>query len=70
MQKTDPAWFRNNDKISSKWRDLAKKVKKFNGIHSQKVQTWRSGMEDDDIMDEAMSQYRLEQCTHFPHIDS
>ncbi|KAL8224672.1 hypothetical protein R6Q57_017229 [Mikania cordata] len=38
--------YRTKDMISSKWWDINRKVKRFNGIYSQKWQTRRSGQRD------------------------
>ncbi|KAD4583948.1 hypothetical protein E3N88_21549 [Mikania micrantha] len=52
--------YRTNDMLSSKWRDMNLKVRKFNGIYSQKWQTRRSGQSDAMIEREAEEQYREE----------
>ncbi|KAD6120279.1 hypothetical protein E3N88_11550 [Mikania micrantha] len=52
--------YRTNDMLSSKWRDMNLKVRKFNGIYSQKWQTRRSGQSDAMIELEAEDQYREE----------
>ncbi|KAL8246169.1 hypothetical protein R6Q59_007385 [Mikania micrantha] len=52
--------YRTNDMISSKWRDINRKVKRFNGIYSQKWQTSQSGQSDAMIESEAVDQFRLE----------
>ncbi|KAD4584252.1 hypothetical protein E3N88_21853 [Mikania micrantha] len=52
--------YRTNDMLSSKWRDMNLKVRKFNGIYSQKWQTRRSGQSDAMIELEAEDQYRKE----------
>ncbi|KAD5507490.1 hypothetical protein E3N88_15193 [Mikania micrantha] len=49
--------YRTNDMISSKWRDMNQKVKRFNGIYSQKWQTRRSGQNDAMIERESEDQY-------------
>ncbi|KAL8245132.1 hypothetical protein R6Q59_011390 [Mikania micrantha] len=51
--------------LSSKWRDMNLKVRKFNGIYSQKWQTRRSGQSDAMIEREAEEQYREEFNAHF-----
>ncbi|KAL8199611.1 hypothetical protein R6Q57_013179 [Mikania cordata] len=51
--------------ISSKWRDINRKVKRFNGIYSQKWQTCRSGQSDAMIESEAVDQFRQELNTAF-----
>ncbi|KAD0027276.1 hypothetical protein E3N88_44893 [Mikania micrantha] len=57
--------YRTNDMLSSKWRDMNLKVRKFNGIYSQKWQTRRSGQSDAMIEREAEEQYREEFNTQF-----
>ncbi|KAD5507539.1 hypothetical protein E3N88_15242 [Mikania micrantha] len=57
--------YRTNDMLSSKWRDINLKVRKFNGIYSQKWQTRRSGQSDAMIEREAEEQYREEFNAHF-----
>ncbi|KAD3640784.1 hypothetical protein E3N88_30007 [Mikania micrantha] len=57
--------YRTNDMLSSKWRDMNLKVRKFNGIYSQKWQTRRSGQSDAMIEREAEEQYREEFNAHF-----
>ncbi|KAL8223843.1 hypothetical protein R6Q57_019318 [Mikania cordata] len=52
--------YRTNDMISSKWRDMNQKVRRFNGIYSQKWQTRRSGQSDAMIEIESEEQYREE----------
>ncbi|KAD0812916.1 hypothetical protein E3N88_43673 [Mikania micrantha] len=52
--------YRTNDMLSSKWRDMNLKVRKFNVIYSQKWQTRRSGQSDAMIELEAEDQYREE----------
>ncbi|KAD4982369.1 hypothetical protein E3N88_19040 [Mikania micrantha] len=52
--------YRTNDMLSSKWRDMNLKVRKFNGIYSQKWQTRRSGQSDAMIELESENQYREE----------
>ncbi|KAD4385992.1 hypothetical protein E3N88_26161 [Mikania micrantha] len=52
--------YRTNDMLSSKWRDMNQKVRKFNGIYSQKWQTRRSGQSDAMIELESEDQYREE----------
>ncbi|KAD5803474.1 hypothetical protein E3N88_14834 [Mikania micrantha] len=52
--------YRTNDMLSSKWRDMNLKVRKFNEIYSQKWQTRRSGQSDAMIELEAEDQYREE----------
>ncbi|KAD4584360.1 hypothetical protein E3N88_21961 [Mikania micrantha] len=52
--------YRTNDMLSSKWRDMNLKVRKFNGIYSQKWQTRRSGQSDVMIELESKDQYREE----------
>ncbi|KAD7478562.1 hypothetical protein E3N88_01698 [Mikania micrantha] len=54
--------YRTNDMLSSKWRDMNLKVRKFNVIYSQKWQTRRSGQSDAMIELEAEDQYR-EDCS-------
>ncbi|KAL8210704.1 hypothetical protein R6Q57_005141 [Mikania cordata] len=49
---------RTNDMISSKWRDINRKVKRFNEIYSQKLQTRQSGQSDAMIESEAVDQFR------------
>ncbi|KAL8218710.1 hypothetical protein R6Q57_022083 [Mikania cordata] len=49
-----------NDMISSKWRDMNQKVRRFNGIYSQKWQTRRSGQSDVMIELESEDQYQEE----------
>ncbi|KAD4584897.1 hypothetical protein E3N88_22498 [Mikania micrantha] len=57
--------YRTNDMLSSKWRDMNLKVRKFNGIYSQKWQTRRSGQSDAMIERKAEEQYREEFNAHF-----
>ncbi|KAD6796500.1 hypothetical protein E3N88_07396 [Mikania micrantha] len=57
--------YRTNDMLSSKWRDMNLKVRKFNEIYSQKWQTRRSGQSDAMIEREAEEQYREEFNAHF-----
>ncbi|KAL8229073.1 hypothetical protein R6Q57_013973 [Mikania cordata] len=57
--------YRTNDMISSKWRDINRKVKRFNEIYSQKWQACRSGQSDAMIENEAVDQFRLEFNTAF-----
>ncbi|KAD4586250.1 hypothetical protein E3N88_23851 [Mikania micrantha] len=57
--------YRTNDMLSSKWRDMNLKVRKFNGIYSQKWQTRRSGQSDAMIEREEEEQYREEFNAHF-----
>ncbi|KAL8239858.1 hypothetical protein R6Q59_016425 [Mikania micrantha] len=52
--------YRTNDMISRKWRDMNQKVKRFNGIYSQKWQTRRSGQSDAMIESESKDQYQEE----------
>ncbi|KAD4180065.1 hypothetical protein E3N88_28656 [Mikania micrantha] len=52
--------YRTNDMLSSKWRDMNLKVRKFYGIYSQKWQTRRSGQSDAMIELESEDQYREE----------
>ncbi|KAL8240764.1 hypothetical protein R6Q59_014119 [Mikania micrantha] len=46
--------------ISSKWRDMNQKVKRFNVIYSQKLRTRWSGQSDVMIESESDDQYREE----------
>ncbi|KAL8263878.1 hypothetical protein R6Q59_022008 [Mikania micrantha] len=46
--------------VYSKWRDINRKVKRFNWIYSQKWQTRRSGQSDAMIEIEAVDQFRQE----------
>ncbi|KAD4887936.1 hypothetical protein E3N88_20009 [Mikania micrantha] len=57
--------YRTNDMLSSKWRDMNLKVRKFNGIYSQKWQTRRSGQSDAMIELESEDQYWEEFNAHF-----
>ncbi|KAL8261687.1 hypothetical protein R6Q59_025736 [Mikania micrantha] len=59
--------YRINDMISSKWRDINRKVKRFNRIYSQKWQTRRSGESDAMIENEAADQFGQEFNTAFTH---
>ncbi|KAD3641095.1 hypothetical protein E3N88_30319 [Mikania micrantha] len=52
--------YRTNDMISSKWRDMNQKVRRFNEIYSQKWQTRRSGQSDAMIELESEDQYQEE----------
>ncbi|KAL8261315.1 hypothetical protein R6Q59_025364 [Mikania micrantha] len=52
--------YRTNDIISSKWRDINRKVKRFNVIYSQKRQSRRSGQSDAMIESESEDQFRQE----------
>ncbi|KAL8260377.1 hypothetical protein R6Q59_028330 [Mikania micrantha] len=52
--------YRTNYMISSKWRDMNQKVRRFNGIYSQKWQTSRSGQSGAMIELESEDQYREE----------
>ncbi|KAL8227605.1 hypothetical protein R6Q57_015189 [Mikania cordata] len=49
-----------NDMLSSKWRDMNQKVRRFNMIYSQKWQTRRSGQSDAMIKLESEDQYQEE----------
>ncbi|KAL8263448.1 hypothetical protein R6Q59_024797 [Mikania micrantha] len=51
--------------IYSKWQDINRKVKRFNGIYSLKWQTSRSGQSDAMIESEAVDQFRQEFNTAF-----
>ncbi|KAL8223891.1 hypothetical protein R6Q57_019366 [Mikania cordata] len=57
--------YRTNDMISSKWRDINRKVKRFNEIYSKKWQTRRSSQRDALIESEAVDQFRQEFNTVF-----
>ncbi|KAL8246142.1 hypothetical protein R6Q59_007358 [Mikania micrantha] len=50
--------YHTNDMISSKWRDMNQKVRRFNRIYSHKWQTRRSGQSDAMIELESEDQYR------------
>ncbi|KAL8251420.1 hypothetical protein R6Q59_035113 [Mikania micrantha] len=52
--------YHTNDMLSSKWRDMNQKVRRFNGIYSQKWQTRRSSQSDAMIKLESEDQYREE----------
>ncbi|KAL8232707.1 hypothetical protein R6Q57_002485 [Mikania cordata] len=57
--------YHTNDTISSKWRDINRKVKRFNGIYSHKWQTRQSGESDALIKSKAVDQFRQEFNTAF-----
>ncbi|KAL8233600.1 hypothetical protein R6Q59_019700 [Mikania micrantha] len=57
-----------NDMISGKWRDLKRKVAKFNGIWVQHHNNHKSGENDESVMNEVLMTYARENGP-FPHIE-
>ncbi|KAL8256528.1 hypothetical protein R6Q59_031595 [Mikania micrantha] len=51
---------RTNDMISGKWRDLQRKVVKFNGVWVQHHNNRKSGENDESVMNEALMTYARE----------
>ncbi|KAL8250694.1 hypothetical protein R6Q59_034387 [Mikania micrantha] len=60
-------FYRTNGMISGKWRDLQRKVAKFNGIWVQHHNNRKSGENDESVMNEALITYARENGS-FPHI--
>ncbi|KAL8239599.1 hypothetical protein R6Q59_016166 [Mikania micrantha] len=52
--------YRTNDMISGKWRDLQRKVAKFNGVWVQHHNNRKSGENDESVMNEALMTYARE----------
>ncbi|KAL8232612.1 hypothetical protein R6Q57_002390 [Mikania cordata] len=59
--------YRTNDMISGKWRNLQRKVTKFNGIWVQHHNNRKSGENDEAVMNEALMAYARENGS-FAHI--
>ncbi|KAL8241002.1 hypothetical protein R6Q59_014357 [Mikania micrantha] len=51
---------RTQDMISGKWRDLRRKVAKFNGVWVQHHNNRKSGENDESVMNEALMTYARE----------
>ncbi|KAL8227089.1 hypothetical protein R6Q57_016921 [Mikania cordata] len=49
--------YRTNHMISGKWRDLQRKVVKFNGVWVQYHNNRKSGENDESVMNEALMTY-------------
>ncbi|KAL8252468.1 hypothetical protein R6Q59_036161 [Mikania micrantha] len=52
--------YRTNDMISGKWRDLQRKVAKFNDIWVKHQNNRKSGENDESVMNEALMTYERE----------
>ncbi|KAL8243191.1 hypothetical protein R6Q59_009449 [Mikania micrantha] len=61
----DSYW--TNDMISGKWRDLQRKIVKFNGVWVQRHNNRKSGENDESVMNEALMAYARENGS-FSHI--
>ncbi|KAL8214484.1 hypothetical protein R6Q57_003933 [Mikania cordata] len=61
--------YRTNDMISGKWRDLQRKITKFNGIWVQHHNNHKSDENDESVMNEALMAYARENMS-LAHIAS
>ncbi|XP_071728118.1 uncharacterized protein [Rutidosis leptorrhynchoides] len=65
FNNNERGWYRGDDQLTSKWRNVNRACKDFNGFYEDVKRNWRSGQNDEGIMKKALLIYKREKLKDF-----